>query len=874
MSGTVVETHVHCILIPVETKTSRHRDHGGDNPILSPDFKAEEMLVNIPAEEIEPANAYQEGSIVIYHNWVGRIEEVYDNITIRLPNQSVVQVEKAELVNHITKRARRFEVGDTVTTSKQNIRYGIWQHGSYDPKVTISPRVIGEVVKVQPAEAVISWLCRRLHSTSETALHLEPSRSMLISQLEKGHVYVYDRSRTPRGEAADASYGRCIDLQIGATVRFKEPTGAAMKYDGSKLDGGGISHRNFLRRIPKETTLGYDLNVYTILSMRTTATVLWQNCSTTHEDSKQLVPDINVEDESEVWPGEIVLSNENVPLPGQEWIHQPKKVGVVQSVSASDRLATVLWLSEAKIQYHNISDGGDDFMPPALLPGSTLGLTLHPGRNLSHLNLPKNVILEDVTLYDIRAADGLNKRRGDFVILHPPEEIGLNTSTALDWIGEVVDLGQDGFLTVRLGALENVKDVRIAPEYATIVYSTDMTHEQPGALDDEWESGSDTDEEEGVWEAPNGEPVLEDSDAEEWLTESEEGGEDMDHALEEHGSVWDDEDARPSSPMDGIENAQTSRQTREETFFETAPSTPQANTEFSQERPIYTRTETTPPSFAILDTAPPDSNPYLHPPPPALSSALMKRILKEHKILQSSLPDGIFVRTWESRLDLLRVLIVGPLDTPYEFAPFVIDMRLPPDYPRIPPEAYFHSWTQGNGPVNPNLYENGKICLSLLGTWHADEKGENWSPARSTILQVLVSLLGLVLVKEPYYNEAGFEVRAGLADAAVPSALYSERTYFRSRGFIRYILCNKIDGLMDIIGWLYLDPRDSAPRLLDRAFKAGEEVLASGEGGVKRAGLSRISKGALVMLKRELVSIEEEKLALLSTGLPDWVAIE
>ncbi len=44
------------------------------------------------------------------------------------------------------------------------------------------------------------------------------------------------------------------------------------------------------------------------------------------------------------------------------------------------------------------------------------------------------------------------------------------------------------------------------------------------------------------------------------------------------------------------------------------------------------------------------------------------------------------------------------------------------------------SLTTGGGKVrfNPNLYDDGKVCLSLLGTWH----GPSWDPAMSTILQV------------------------------------------------------------------------------------------------------------------------------------------
>jgi len=65
--------------------------------------------------------------------------------------------------------------------------------------------------------------------------------------------------------------------------------------------------------------------------------------------------------------------------------------------------------------------------------------------------------------------------------------------------------------------------------------------------------------------------------------------------------------------------------------------------------------------------------------------------------------------------------------------------------------------------LNPNLYETGKVCLSLLGTW-SGEAGENWNPQSSNILQVLISIQGLVLVEEPFYNEPGFEKQIGTED--------------------------------------------------------------------------------------------------------------
>lgn len=63
---------------------------------------------------------------------------------------------------------------------------------------------------------------------------------------------------------------------------------------------------------------------------------------------------------------------------------------------------------------------------------------------------------------------------------------------------------------------------------------------------------------------------------------------------------------------------------------------------------------------------------------------------------------------------------------------FEFDILLPPDYPNKPPQVHF--LTTGNGRVrfNPNLYNTGKVCLSLLGTW----AGPGWNAKTSTLLQV------------------------------------------------------------------------------------------------------------------------------------------
>ena len=89
--------------------------------------------------------------------------------------------------------------------------------------------------------------------------------------------------------------------------------------------------------------------------------------------------------------------------------------------------------------------------------------------------------------------------------------------------------------------------------------------------------------------------------------------------------------------------------------------------------------------------------------------------------------------------DILRVMITGPVGTPYEHGLFVFDVRLPPDYPASPPVFYYLS--QCAGRLNPNLYEDGKVCVSLLGTW-AGRGSEVWT-SKSNVLQVLVSIQGI-----------------------------------------------------------------------------------------------------------------------------------
>mmetsp|Transcript_1260 Transcript_1260/g.1691 ORF Transcript_1260/g.1691 Transcript_1260/m.1691 type:complete len:314 (+) Transcript_1260:173-1114(+) len=116
-----------------------------------------------------------------------------------------------------------------------------------------------------------------------------------------------------------------------------------------------------------------------------------------------------------------------------------------------------------------------------------------------------------------------------------------------------------------------------------------------------------------------------------------------------------------------------------------------------------------------------------------------------------------FVCFGEERMDLCRAAITGPVDTPYAHGLFIFDAFFPADYPNIPPLVTFMTTGGGQVRFNPNLYMDGKVCLSILGTFHASDESQKWNPGVSSMAQVILSIQTQLLVEEPVFNEPGYE---------------------------------------------------------------------------------------------------------------------
>jgi len=127
-----------------------------------------------------------------------------------------------------------------------------------------------------------------------------------------------------------------------------------------------------------------------------------------------------------------------------------------------------------------------------------------------------------------------------------------------------------------------------------------------------------------------------------------------------------------------------------------------------------------------------------------------QRLLKDvRSIYKETLESqGIYYKHDENDMTIGYALISGPEETPFSFGNYLFEFNFPYNYPYSPPKVIFHN-TFDKIRFHPNLYRNGKVCISILNTW----KGEQWSSCQN-IKSVLLTLC-MILDNKPLLNEPG-----------------------------------------------------------------------------------------------------------------------
>lgn len=156
-----------------------------------------------------------------------------------------------------------------------------------------------------------------------------------------------------------------------------------------------------------------------------------------------------------------------------------------------------------------------------------------------------------------------------------------------------------------------------------------------------------------------------------------------------------------------------------------------------------------------------------------MSQVIPKRLTKEIEYAKSAAMEeqGIFYEYNEVNMMSGNAMIVGPEDTPYEGCLLCFAIAYPGDYPFSSPTVRITT-SDGVTRFHPNLYVDGKVCLSILGTW----SGPKWAPAMS--ISTVLTTIRSILEPNPITNEPGHE-RLTLEDADHRAKDYAELVRFR-----------------------------------------------------------------------------------------------
>ncbi|CAK3889607.1 Hypothetical predicted protein [Lecanosticta acicola] len=171
------------------------------------------------------------------------------------------------------------------------------------------------------------------------------------------------------------------------------------------------------------------------------------------------------------------------------------------------------------------------------------------------------------------------------------------------------------------------------------------------------------------------------------------------------------------------------------------------------------------------------------------ANGAIQRVTREIATQQKGTDLSIAVACKDNDVRHVRALIIGPPDSPYEFGFFEFDMKFPKDYPMKSPSVKCITTNGGKTRFNPNIYSEGKVCLSILGTWRGNP-GEEWSSAQS-LESVLISIQSL-MSSHPYENEPGYETAK--KEEPMPTAYIAKIRHET----IRISVIQRLEGLLQL----------------------------------------------------------------------------
>jgi ubiquitin-conjugating enzyme E2 Z len=162
-----------------------------------------------------------------------------------------------------------------------------------------------------------------------------------------------------------------------------------------------------------------------------------------------------------------------------------------------------------------------------------------------------------------------------------------------------------------------------------------------------------------------------------------------------------------------------------------------------------------------------------------------KRIIIDIKEFMERSYEDKFINFDKKNFKEIYALIIGPKNTPYENGLFLFRINFTNKYPFEPPKVEFLN-KKMNTRIHPNLYSNGKVCLSILNTW----PGPKWTETLS-LNSILLSIQSL-LNENPLNNEPAYINQT--IENKLCKMYYDYTTFMKYELLIYNVLNNKFEG--------------------------------------------------------------------------------
>jgi len=138
-----------------------------------------------------------------------------------------------------------------------------------------------------------------------------------------------------------------------------------------------------------------------------------------------------------------------------------------------------------------------------------------------------------------------------------------------------------------------------------------------------------------------------------------------------------------------------------------------------------------------------------------------KVIHRNYEMFMKEPVDGVSIGFKDDDIYRWDVTLMGPKDSPYEGGIFKCKMEFPENFPLYPPTFIFDTKI-----YHPNVYNDGKVCISILhppgdDKWGYEKAEERWRPVHSvnSIILSIISLLSGPNDESPANIDAGKDWR-------------------------------------------------------------------------------------------------------------------